>query len=518
MPSPRPSLLPVVLAALLLGACAAGTDFHRPGPPAGAAYAPTPLPAAVGADAADAQRFAAGADVPFEWWRGFGDPALAALVERALVANPSLRSAEAALRAARELVRAQQGYFLPNVAANYDFERQKLAGNLSGTSAPGVQGNGASILATQNPNSLPHNEPLYYNFHTAQVNVGFVPDLFGGNRRKVESLEAAAEAQRFQLEATYVTLATNVVAAAVLEASTRAALASAVAIVDCNRQALAILRDKVERGFATRADLAGAEAALAAAEEQLPPLERQLEQTRDLIRALVGNLPGEDVAATFEMRSLALPRELPLSVPARIIEQRPDVRAAEEAVRAANANAGAALAAMLPEVSITGAVGGTATTFPYLFRSGGPFWNLIGGLTQPLFAGGTLLHTRRAADAALVEAAADYQTAVLTAYQNVADTLHALVADTAAVEAARAGERAARAGADSTHARREQGYVDALADLAAEVAYQQALAARVAAEAQRYTDTAALYLALGGGWWHRVPAAPEAAARAAATP
>jgi NodT family efflux transporter outer membrane factor (OMF) lipoprotein len=513
------------LVALLAGlgvasGCAVGPNFHRPPPPAGAAvsgagYAPQPLPDATASAhvlGGDAQRFVMGEDVSFKWWEAFGSPALNSLVEQAFRANPTIPAAQAALRQAQELVRAQQGYFFPTVAANYDFERQKLAGNLTGTSAPGAQGNGTAISAYQSPSPAPapHNVPLYFNFQTAQLTVGFVPDVFGSNRRKVESMDAQAQMQRFELEATYVTLASNVVAAAIQEASTRAQIAATKEIINYDQKSLAILRDKLQLGYAMRINVALQEAQLAQAQALLPPLEKQFEQTRDLIRALVGKLPNQEVEETFELASLKLPQDLPLSVPAKIIEQRPDVRAAEQQLRSANAQVGVAIAAMIPQLSIAGTYGGTATVFSQMFSSGGPFWTLIGDVTQPLFAGGTLLHTKRAADQALRQAAAQYQETVLTAYQNVADTLHAMLSDADALKADLAAERAAKIAADLTREQMQDGYTDFLAELAAEIAYQQALLNLVQAEATRFGDTAALYQALGGGWWNRNPPATAA--------
>ena len=209
----------------------------------------------------------------------------------------------------------------------------------------------------------PYNEPLYYNFHTATVTVGFTPDVFGGNRRKVESLDAQAEMQRFELEATYISLASNVVAAAIQEASTRAQIKATREIIAHDEKSLAIVRDKFNLGFATRIDLAAEEQQLAQAKVLLPPLEKQFEQNRDLIRALVGNLPNQEVAETFELDSLRLPAQLPLSLPSKIIEQRPDIRAAEEQLRSANAEVGVAVAAMVPQFTITGTAGGAATQF-----------------------------------------------------------------------------------------------------------------------------------------------------------
>jgi len=507
-----PWLVFALAVAAAAGGCAVGPNFHKPSAPSGAGYTTAALPEATASTAGlggDAQRFVTGQDVPDDWWKAFGSPAIDSLVEQAFRANPTVKAAQAALRQAQEMVYAQQGYFYPTVGADYNFERQKLAGNLTGSSAPGVQGNGTSITAVQN-SSPPYNEPLYYNLHTAQLTVGFAPDVFGGNRRKVESLDAQAQMQRFELEATYISLASNVVAAALQEASTRAQIAATKDIIDYNQRSLKILRDKFKLGYIMRIDVAAEELQLAQARALLPPLEKQFEQTRDLIRALAGNLPNQDVGETFELAALKLPEQVPLSLPAKIIEQRPDVRAAEEQLRSSNAEVGVAVAAMLPQFTITGAVGGTATQFPWLFRSGGPFWNIVGDVTQPIFAGGTLLHTKRAADQALLQAAAQYQSTVLTAYQNVADTLHAMISDADALAAAAEAERAAKVTLDLTHQRMQQGFADTLTDLAAGMAYQQAVLGLVQAQVTRFGDTAALYQALGGGWWNRKSAFVEA--------
>jgi NodT family efflux transporter outer membrane factor (OMF) lipoprotein len=490
-------------AALWMAGCAVGPNFHEPAAPAGAGYTTAPLPpttspaGAADLPGADVQRFVMGQDVSFRWWQAFGSPALDSLVEQAFRANPTIPAAQAALRQAQELVYAQRGYFFPTVAANYTFQRQKLPGNTATSAAPGPQGNGQNIVPAAPA------QPVTYNFHTAELTVGFTPDVFGSNRRKVESLDAQAQMQRFELEATYVTLASNVVAAAIQEASTRAQIEATQLIISDNEKALQILFDKLAQGYAMRLDVAAQQAQLAQARSLLPPLQKQLEQTRDLLRALVGKLPNEELEQTFELASLQLPQALPLSLPSRIIRQRPDVRAAEQQLRSLNAQVGVAVAAMLPQFSITGAIGGGATEFPWMFRDGGPFWNLIAGVTQPLFAGGTLLHDRRAADQGLKQAAAQYQQTVIGAYQNVADTLHAMIADAAELGAALQAERAAKVTLDLTHQRRQEGYTDYLSDLTAEMAYQQALLTLVQAQATRFGDTAALYQALGGGWWNR---------------
>jgi NodT family efflux transporter outer membrane factor (OMF) lipoprotein len=293
----------------------------------------------------------------------------------------------------------------------------------------------------------------------------------------------------------------------VQEASIRAQLDATRDIIDRSEKSVATMRGKLELGYAARADLAAEELQLAQAEALLPPLERQFEQNRDLIRVLAGNLPNEEPAETFDLRSLILPTDLPLSLPSKIIEQRPDIRAAEENLRSANAQVGVAIAAMLPQFNITGTVGGTATQFSQMFAQGGPFWTLIGDVSQPLFEGGTLLHTERAARQALNEAAAQYQSTVLQAYQNVADTLHAIVTDADALSATVDAEKAAKTALDLAQHRLDTGYGDYLSELAAAMTYQQTVLNEVQARATRLGDTAALFQALGGGWWNAPPVA-----------
>jgi NodT family efflux transporter outer membrane factor (OMF) lipoprotein len=490
-----------VASVALASSCAVGPRYYRPEPPANAGYAPTLLPessASAPVHGGEAQVLVSGRDISFEWWRQFQSPALNALVAQAFEANPTVAAAQAALAQAHELVRAQRGAYYPSVAAGFQAERAKVAGNFTQGDSLGIQGNGNNLAEPPAPAS-----PLYYQLYTAGLTVGFVPDVFGANRRQVESLAAQADAQRFALEATYITLASNVVAAAIQEASLRAQIEATRQIIAAEEKSLQILHDQQRLGYAMRIDVAAQEAALAQTEASLAPLQKQFEQTRDLLRALIGDLPNQEMPQTFELDALQLPPELPLSLPARIIEQRPDVRAAEAGLHAANAQVGVAVAAMLPQFSITGAYGGSADQIPWLFRTGGPYWSLLGGVTQPIFAGGTLLHTKRAASAALKQAAAQYQNIVITAYQNVADTLHASLSDADELAGAVETENAAKVTYDLARRQMEVGYVSYLFLLSAETTYQQALLTRVQAQATRYGDSVALFQALGGGWWNR---------------
>jgi NodT family efflux transporter outer membrane factor (OMF) lipoprotein len=490
----------------LLAGCAVGPNYHRPPLPAAQRYSPAALPAATAAAAPVAgehpslsasQSFSAARELRAQWWTLFHSPELDALMTRAFAANPTLDAALATLRQAQENVYAQRGYFFPTIGASYQAQRNKLSGNLASASTPIYQANGAIIQP-----SAPA-QPVTYNFHTAELTVGFTPDVFGGNRRALESLRAQAEQARYQLQAAYVTLASNVVAAAIQEASLRAQLAAVHHIIDASRHALEILRAQQRLGYVMRLDVAAQEAALAASLQLLPPLQKQLEQTRDLLRVLAGNAPDQDVPQTFELSRLQLPEDLPLAVPSKLIEQRPDVLAAEQAVHAASAQIGVAAANRLPQFAIDGTAGGNATQFAQMFSSAGVFWSLAGSVSQSIFDAGTLRHRQRAAEQAFAQAAAQYRSTVLTAFQNVADTLHALYADADSLQAAVAAEQVAAETLALTQQQLQSGSVSYLSLLSAQQAYEQAALTRIQAQANRLGDTGALFQALGGGWWSK---------------
>jgi NodT family efflux transporter outer membrane factor (OMF) lipoprotein len=479
----RSAFAAAVLITTLLG-CAAGPDFKRPAAPAVDEYTRQLLPASTAsADIAGggAQTFMHGGDVPADWWRMFQSPALDALVEKSLKANPGVEAAQAALRQAHELARAQRGAFFPTVQGGYSATRQRVSGDLSSP-----LNSGESV----------------FTLHTAQLSISYAPDVFGLNRRQVESLQAHAAQQRFQLEATYLTLATNVVSAAIQEAGLRAQIAAAREIIAINTRSLDLLRRQLAAGYIAGVDVAAQEAALAQAEQALPPLQKQLEQARNQLAALAGRFPADGAGESFELADLQLPAELPLSLPSRLVERRPDVRAAEEALHAASADIGVATANMLPQFTITGAKGGSATRFAEMFANGNPFWSIAGSVAQTLFDGGTLLHRKRAAQAAFDQAAAQYRQTVIAAFQNVADALQAAQADADALKAAVNAERAARKTLDLVSRQLEVGQVNYLALLGAQQTYQQSVLNLASARAARLTDTAALFQALGGGWWN----------------
>ena len=494
----------------VLSGCAVGPDYTRPAPPASGGFSPTTLPdktAASSAKVGAAQRFSAAQDIQADWWTLFQSRELNALIARALAANPSVEAAQASLRVAQANVRAQQGYYFPTIQAHYSPTRTKVAGNLGGNS-PGVQGDGSVISTTSSTpanegGTAPFNGPVTYTFHTAQLTVGFVPDVFGANRRQVEALEAQAKYQQLQFEATYITLVSNVTAAAIQEALLRRQIVIVKEIVEANVQAVGLVQRQLKAGYASRLDVALQENALAQARQLLPPLQKQFELTRDLLRALAGGVQDIELPESFDLSTLRLPEELPLSLPSQIVEHRPDIRAAEEQLRAASAQVGIAMAARLPQFSIDGTMGGAASHFSQMFWNSGKFFNLAAGITQPIFDGGTLRFRQTAAEEGLRLAAAQYRATVITAYQNVADTLHALHADADALSAASDVERTAKTSLELIRRQWTKGYVDRLALISAEQVYRQAALNLAQAQATRLGDTAALFQALGGGWWNR---------------
>ncbi len=442
-------------------------------------------------------------DIPADWWSVFQSPAPNQLIERAFKANPTVDAAQAALREAQQNTLAQQGYFYPSLGMEYIPSRNKLAGNMGGNS-PGVQGNGSIIQTYSNPGGPPpYNGPVYYNFHTAQITLSYTPDFLGSNRRQVESLQAQSEFQQLQLEATYITLASNVVAAALQEASLRAQIKTNTALVNDNVQLLQIVRQQFRLGQVDSTVVANQELALAQARQALFPLQQQLEQTRDLLRVLAGQMPSDDIPETFTLDTLNLPQTLPLSLPSQLVQQRPDVRAAAAQLHAANAQVGVALANRFPQFTINGVVGGAASVPSQMFQTGGGFFNLIGDLTLPLFDGGTLKAREQGAREALAQAAAAYQTAVLTAFQNVADTLHAIHADAQGLHNARLAEQAAQQALAVTRQQLDAGLVAAPSFIAADQTWQQSRLVLTQMQTNQLGDAAALYQALGGGWWNR---------------
>jgi NodT family efflux transporter outer membrane factor (OMF) lipoprotein len=468
---------------LALQSCV-GPDFQLPATPAVGAYTPERLPANNSAGG-KTQHLDIANTLPAQWWELFHSQSLNSLVQRSLRDNPNVPAAQAAMRVAQANVYAEVGQLFPLASGNY--------------SATGGQ------TASQVSSPLANPAGNYYTLHTAQFNVSYVPDIWGGTRRQIENLEALKENQRFANEATFLTLTSSVALGAIQEASLREQIRVTERLIKIAKDILEKVKLQKDLGQLTGLDVAGQEALVAQTEATLPPLRKALDQNRDALTALSGHLPGEGLPERFEFVNLKLPRNLPVSLPSSIVSQRPDVRAAEANMHAASAMIGVAIANRLPQFSINGDVGRSGTQFKNLFSSNPAFYFYTGlaNASQTIFDGFTLQQRQRAAEAGFDQAAAQYRLAVLTGFQNVADALHAIRHDTVGLEKAILAEAATKKTLDLTRVQLAEGQVAFMQVLAAQTAYLQASLAVVQAQANRYSDTVGLFQALGGGWWNR---------------
>ncbi|MDB5395168.1 MAG: hypothetical protein JWM91_2674 [Rhodospirillales bacterium] len=471
------------LAALASTGCAVGPDFAPPAAPKVEGYTVEPLaPQTSAANVAggEAQHFITDQDIPGQWWSLYHSEPLNTLILRALEASPTLDAANAALRQARENSAAARGAFFPAITGNVSATREKIS-----TATFGFPGS-ASLFSVS----------------TASLNVSYPLDVFGGIRRQVEATEAAEDDQRFQLVAAYLTLTSNIVTTAVQEASLRAQIAATQQIVDIEAHQLDVLRQQLTLGGVAGGAVLAQEATLAQARATLPPLQKQLAQTRNRLATLAGRFPSEDIGAAFDLAQLKLPRDLPVSLPSKLVAQRPDIKAAEAQLHQASAQIGVATANELPQISLSGSFGNVGSPASALLNPGIGVWSIGGSLAQKIFDGGTLLHQRRAAVAAYDQAAAQYRSTVLSAFEDVANVLRALQADADGLAAAEAASLAADKSLDLSREQYQLGAISYTALLNAEQLAQQSRITLVQAQATRFSDTAALFQALGGGWWN----------------
>ncbi|TMH72584.1 MAG: efflux transporter outer membrane subunit, partial [Betaproteobacteria bacterium] len=352
-----------------------------------------------------------------------------------------------------------------------------------------------------------------YSLDTAQLSISYVPDVFGVYRRQVESLSAQAEARRFEREATYVTLTSNIVAAAIQEASLRGQIDATHETIQLAQLQLEMTQRQRRAGQIGAAEVAIQEATVAQFQAALPPLEGALALQRHLLTILAGRFPSEEAGERFELAAFDLPAELPVSLPSRLVEQRPDVRAAEAQLQAASAQIGIAVANRLPAITLTASRGSQANEVSKLFKAGSGFWGVGAQVAETLFAGGALLHTQRAAEAAYEQAWAQYRSTVLRAFQNVADALTAIQNDATVLKAADTAEKAAEKSLKIARQQWMAGLTGYLGVQVAQLSYQQALLALIQAQASRLSDTAALFQALGGGWCPNASCRPRGATR-----
>lgn len=485
----RPSISSLILfSCLTLASCAVGPDFQTPDAPQTQSYTYSELPnrtvAATG-QGGKSQRFALGKDIPAQWWHLFQCPSLNALIIQGLTNSPNLEAAQAALRQARENLNAEIGSAVfPAVDAGIGAQRNKSNGSSSGG---------------------PDNQSSIFNLYNTSVNVSYTLDLFGGLRRQIEALQSQMEFQHFELEASYLTLTANIVSTAINEASLRAQIQATHALIDLQKKQLDIVKSQFALGSASQADILAQSTLLAQTRATLPPLENNLAQSRHALAVLVGALPSNPNLPTFNLDDLRLPLNLPVSIPSELVRRRPDIRASEALLHEASAQVGVAVANLYPQITLTGNYGTQTNISRDLFTSGSSIWGIGGQILQPIFNGGALIARENAAIANYEQFFAQYRQTVLQAFQNVADALRALQTDAQTLKDQADAESQAFQALTLTQDQYQLGGVSYILLLNAERQYQGARINRIQAQAARYADTAALFQALGGGWWNRTP-------------
>jgi NodT family efflux transporter outer membrane factor (OMF) lipoprotein len=483
----RRSTIAGVIAVSSLAGCAVGPNFHSPPPPATTQYTRGQQPAATTdspVPGGAAQTLVTDRDIPADWYSLFQSQPLDELVRRALHDSPTVEAAKAALRSAEATYIAERGaLLLPQADGQFDVTRQR-----SSSAAFGV------------PSSAPVRPFTLYN---AAVNVSYRLDIFGASRRQVEEFRAQADFQRWELEAANLTLTGNVVTTAFDVASLRDQLTAVNDVVAAEAEQYRVVQRQFDVGGASKSDVLSQRAQLAQAQTVVPGLEKALAQAQHRLAVFAGRTPDDASVPDFVLDGFTLPTELPVSVPAKLVRQRPDVQAAEAQLHQATAAVGLATANLLPQLNLTGSIGTESLTSGGLFGAGNGTWSVGASLLQPLFHGGELRYKRRAAVADLERADAQYRQTVLAALQEVADTLRALEADARSLQAQVEAERAASDSLEIAKKQFQVGGISYVTVLNAERLFLQARQGRVQAQAARYSDSAALFQALGGGWWNR---------------
>lgn len=478
-----------VLLLAVLGAlpgCAVGPDFHQPAASSDQNYTATPVPSkTVSADTSggDTQVLDPAGAVRADWWTLFRCDPLTALVAHGLENSPSVHAAAHTLRAAQATYDAQTAsLFFPQADLQLGASRQRVSGAQLGEAG------------------LP---PFTYNLFNASVGVSYRADVFGGSRRTVEGYAAQVDYERYELEAAYLALSSNVVTTALAEASYRGQLDSLREVLAAQRSTLAIVERQFAAGASSKADLLAQRTQVAATEAEVPPLEKALAQTRHRLAVLVGDAPNRPDLPEFDLAAFTLPVELPVSLPSELVRDRPDIQAAEAQLHAASAQVGVATANLYPQINLTASTGFAAATTGDLLKSSSAVWSLAGGVAQPLFHAGALRAQKRAAEARYDAALDAYQATVLAAFEQVADTLRAIEWDAKALASAATADASAHESLELATRQYAAGGISFVSLLAAQRAYYGTHRGLVQAQALRYADTAALYAALGGGWWNR---------------
>lgn len=462
-----------------LGACAVGPDFTRPALIEANRYTAEPMPASTIAADGQTQRFTPGGTLNAEWWRLFHSDQLDAVVQQALAGNPTLQASEATLRQSEHNLRAGYGVFFPQAGVEFDAARERT---------PARQGIQTS--------------PAVFNLITLSGTISYALDLFGGERRTVEGLRAQVDYQRYLSNAAYLTLSANVVNTSIARAAYIAEVRATEELIGLQQQQLTSTEALLRAGTVAYSATLSLRGMIAANEATLAPLRQKTAQTEDLLASLEGAVPYKANLPDIDLAGFSLPLDLPVSLPSDLARQRPDILASEAQLHAASASIGVATAAMFPSISLSATYGGAASGFGALPAASGRFWSIGPSASIPVFQGGKLWYERKAAIDAYHAAQAAYRQTVLDAFAQVADSLQAVAHDAQALQANVDAQQAAADALGLVQVNYQAGLVSYVDVWAADVQFHLATIAYLQAVAQRYQDTVALFVALGGGWWN----------------
>lgn len=470
-----PAVLVVgMLAAWSAAGCATGTHYVRPAAPAQTEYLAPATARLTGNAAVAAPHVTMGSGPPQRWWTLLGSDDVDRLVMRALQNNQSLAGAQAHLAAAREHLRAARGAWYPQVDAAAGAQRTRF---------------GAPVLGPLAKDFPP------FSAYAAGAEVSYDVDLFGATRSHVEQTAAAAQYRSAQFAAVALSVSGNVVIQALQIATLRAQIRVAEQIVADDEHTLDVLRAAREAGAVSGMDVLSSQSQVDHDRTLLPPLHQTLSEAQDALAVLLGVAPSDAPLINVELDALKLADDLPLAVPSELVRRRPDIDAAEAELHAAGASVGVATANLYPKLTLTASLVGDG------LLGGGPSetaWNLLGGLTAPIFHGGALKAERRAAQDEFQAAFAAYQQTVLVAFSQVASTLQAVGNDADSLNAQQLALESARASLALTRQAYAAGNTGYIQVLDAERLHQQAQLGRVQADGQRYIDVVKLMLAAGG--------------------
>jgi len=473
-----------LLAIVYSTACTVGPHYRSPAAPTVSAYTPEPLPTATASApgiGGAAQRLLPGGNVPSHWWTLFRSPELDSLVREALAKSPTVAQAATRLKQAQEEANARTGQTkYPKLSASISAQREQVN------------------LATF---GVPFPSPPPFGLLNGSIAVSYALDVFGGNRRLIESLNAQADYQNWQLYGARLMLAGNVVLAAIRHAQLRAQVDLTRQVLALQEQQLSIVERRVRAGGLPAFNASQQRTLVEQTKALVPPLEQQLDAVNHQLATLIGKSPAEANIGAITFDQLQIPEDLPVSVPSSLVRQRPDIRAAEALMRQASANVGVANAALYPQITLAANAGLIGTSF----SSGADVWNFGAALAQPIFNGGALHAQKREAVAAYDEAEANYRQVVLLAFEQVADSLTAIEHDARALQARSEAAAQAEATFSTATQRFSAGGISQLSLLDAQRQYLQTALDRTAAIAARYSDSASFFQALGGGWWNEVP-------------